>query len=404
MLELNHKVYEIYGAENKPVEINNPKETQILINGEPNGAMLHDVFKKIDDLGTNKIYGWSILEYYKAEEGFLIDNDGNKIHLMEGETEIFFKRVKNPLIILNEKEVNLDYIRDVSTLLGLSTIEETIIGLDNDDKTLLVEERMAINEKRQKQIQREKADADARERAKLEAEQKRIEQEQKEEQERLDALDQERILAEKQAEETAKQEEERLKAESEEKERIEAEALAIAQAEEESKNKTAAERAQLIAEAKAEAKKEFELEMEERRKEEQEQEKLRQAEEAEKQKEAKEKEAKKEEEKEEQKEEESANIFDPKQFRNIRKSYANNDVNEFVSNDGKYTFFFSEDMSGDDEPMLVLKRDDGKYEEIDGELTEDGEKFSEFEFKRKGKEMVVVLNKKTNSIKIEVID
>jgi len=389
MLELNHKIYEIYGEENKSVEISNPKETQILINGEPNGAMLHDVFKKIDDLETNRIFGWSILEFYKVEEGCLCDDKGNKITLLEGDTQIFFKRVKNPLIILNEKDVSLEYVRDVSSLLGLAIIEETITGLSDEDKQILIEERMSANQKRQNQIAKEKADAETEKKRQLEAEQKRIQQEQEEEQERLDKLEQERLDQEKKERE-----------ELEEKERIDAENLAIAEAEEEARNKSEAERQKLISDAKAEAKKEFEVEMEERRKEEEEEKRKL---EAQKKEEVKKKveSAKKEEEEEE---DDDSTTFDPKQFRSIRKSYANNDVNEYQTEDAKFTFFYSDDMSGDDEPMLVLKRDDGKYQELAGELTEDGEKFVEYEFAHEGKDKVVVLNKKSNSIKIEVID
>jgi hypothetical protein len=338
-MELNHKVYEIYGAENTPVEIQNPKEVQVLINGKPNGTMLSDIFKKIDDLEVNKIYGWSLLEYYRAEEGFLVDNNGNKINLLEGETQIFFKRHKDPIIILNEKEVSLDYVRDVSALLGLETIEETITGLADDDKQVIIEERIAINEKRQKQIKKEKEEADARETKKLEEERIRLEQEKKEEEERLAKLDEERI-----ANEAASAAEAEAAAAEEEKAKAEAEK---AEAEK------AAEKAKI-------------------------------------------------EEEEKKKEEEKKPEYDARQFRSLKKAYEENEVSVMATADGKYTFFYAEQMPEDEEPFVVVKRENG-YDDIEGEITETTEKYIEFEFKDGGEELVVVLNRQNNSIKVEVI-
>lgn len=299
-MELNHKIYEIYAEGNKSVEIKNPKEVQILRNGEANGATLHDVFRKIDDLDTNKIYGWSILQFYKAENGFLLDNEGNKISLLDGDTQIFFRRVKDPLIILNEKDVNLDYVRDVSALLGLNTIEETITALEDNDKQILIEERMIANERRQKQIAKEKAEADAKEKARLEEERKQIEQKQKEEQERLAKIEEERIAKEKE-------------------------------------------------------------------------------------------------------EKEKENTFSPKEFRNIKKHYVENGFSEYTTSDGKYIFLFGEegDIPEDEEPFLIAKRE-GYYEELEGELTDNKEKIAEFEFKD-GEDKVIILDKETGTIKVEVI-
>ena len=358
MLELNHKVYEIYGNENKSVEIKDPKTTQILRNGKPNGVMLSDVFKKIDDLEEGKIWGWSVLEFYKVEEGFLVDNNGNNISLLEEDNQIFFKKVKDPLIILNEKEVSLDYVKDVSTLLGLTYIEQTITGLEESDVQVLVEEREFENEKRRKQSQKEKAEIEAREKLRIEEEERNAQ-----------------IEAEKEAEKEA---EEKIRAEWEK-----AEADAQAEAEEQ-KRKEEELRIKIKADAKAEAAAEIKLQLEqERKKLEEEEEKIK--------------------EKKRIEEENAKNIFEPKQFRSIKKSYSENGFQEYVTLDGKYIFFYSPEMTEDDEPMLVLKRSDGKYEEIDGELTEDSEKIAEFDFTHNEQDNVVVLNKSTNSIKIEVI-
>lgn len=228
MLELNHKLYEIYGEENKSVTIKNPKETSLLINDEPNGATLHDVFK-IDDLDENEISGWSLLEYYKVQDGYLCDNEGNRLCFMEGDTKIFFKRVKKPLVILNEKEVSLEYVKGVSSLLGLNIIEETITGLSSSEKELLVAERQeensrleeerAVKAKEKKRIEDEEALRKEQERQEQEKEQQQIRLQK--EAEEAEAKKQEEIAAIA-AEEKRKQEEEETKKQQQAKEEEEA--------------------------------------------------------------------------------------------------------------------------------------------------------------------------------------
>lgn len=315
-MELNHKLYRIYGAENKPVRIENPKEVQILRNNEPTGTTLNHVFREIEDLSMNKIYGWSILECYKVEEGYLVDAEGNKISLMQGEDKIFFKLIEDPLIIYNEKEVSIDYIRDVSSLLGMGAIEETITGLSNEDKQVFVSERMQANEKRQREIQRERAEADTREKQKLEAEQKRIAAEQKEEEIRLAKLEEEK----KYEEEEGERERMKIAAEKRQKER-----------------------------------------------------------------------------------EENENVYSPSDYRALRKEYLGNGFTEYITQDGKYIFFFPEEITEEEAPFIVLKTDKDYEELVGGELTINTDKAAEYEFKHGNEEKVVTLNKKTDTIRVQVL-
>ena len=319
-MELNHKLYRIYGAENKSVSINNPKETLILRNGESNGSTLNDVMK-IDELETGKIFAWSILEYYKVEEGCLVDNEGNKISMVEGENKIFFKSVEDPFFIEDEKNVTLEYIKYMSIFLGLNTIEETITGLSNEDKQVLVEERMAENEKRQKEIEQEREEASNLEKKKLDEENKRIEAEQKEEELRL-----------------AKLEEQRIEAEKEENEKIESESR-----------------------------------------------------------------KKKEEEKRKKEREENENVYNSQQYRALRKEYVENGFSEYFTEDGKYIFFFNEESDKDDKAFVVLKTKEDYEELIGGELTINTDRTAEYEFKDGKDEKVVTLNKKTDTIRVQVL-
>lgn len=377
-MELNHKRYNIYGEGNKSVRINNPKETQILINDEPNGATLHDVCKGIEDLGTNKIYAWSILEYYTPQDGYLVDNEGNRISLLEGETKIFFKGIEDPVMIENEKEVTLEHVRLVSALIGLGTIEETIIGLSNEDKQLLVEERMDANEKRQKQIQKEKADADAREKQKLEEERIQLEKEQAEEQERLDQLERERIEEEKKKEE----EEERLRIEAEEQKKIDDEKKQI-ELEEKKKRK----------------------QLEDEQKEKEEEEKRQKAELKKKEKEEEEERERIEAEIKRKKKEraENENVYSPKDFKEVRETYVKNGFLEYLTSDEKYSFFFNEEVEGNEPPFVVLKTSEDYEELVGGKLTVNNEKIAEYEFAHEGVDKIIVLNKKTDTIKIRVL-
>jgi len=347
---VNHKVFEIYGEENKSVLIINPKDVLVLRNGESNGVTLNDVFKKIDELEENKIVGWSILENYKPEEGFLVDSEGNKISLLQGEDKIFFKKVRDSFFIIkDEKEVPLDYVKDVSSLLGLGTIEETITVLTNEDKQILVEERMLANEKRQKQIKAEKEEADAKEKKVLEEERKKIEQEQAEEQERLTILEAE-------AEATKKRE-------AEENEKLELEAKKKHEQEQLEKEKEEAETAQAKQKEKAQA------DAEKRKKE----------------------------------REKNENVYTPKQYRDMRIEQLKSSFSEYITEDEKYIFFFPQEVTDEDKPFVMLKTEDDYEELIDGELTINTSKLAEYEFKEGKEDKVIILNKKTESVKVKIL-
>lgn len=290
-MELNQKIYKIYAEGNKSIKLTDAKKVFVIRNGEANGATLYDVFRKVDEFETNKIWGWSLLEFYKAKDGFLVDSEGNKISLLEGETKIFFKGIDDPFLDFSSpKDVNLDYIKDVSTLLGLGAIEETITDLTNEEKQVLVEDRMTANEKRQQQIKKEKEDADAQEKKALEAERKKIEAEQKEEADRLKALEEEAAEAKKK--------------EDEEKEKSEKEAKKI---------------------------------------------------EAEKKKQEEEEKEKAEEERKKKEREENENVYSPKQYKELRAQYLETGFTEHLTNDEKYTLFFPEEVTKENKPFVIVK-------------------------------------------------
>ena len=343
-MELNHKKYPIYTEGNKPAKIVNAKEVQVLINDQPNGATLHDIFRSIEEFGTGKIYGWSVLQFYKPENGYLVDNEGNKISLLQGEEKIYFKPIEDPLIIEWEKEVTLDYIRDVSTLLGLNNIEETITGISNEDKQVLVEERMAANELRQREIQKEKEEATAREKQQLEAERKRLEKEQAEEEERLAIL--------------KKEEEEKALIEAEEKRKQQE----LETAEEDKKRKEKEE---------IENKEKIEAEIKRKKKE-----RL-----------------------------DNENVYTPEQYRDLRKQYLEGgEYTEYITEDGRYIFFFPDVISKETAPFLILRTDEDYEELVDGVgLTINNEKLAEYEFKDKGKDKALTLDKRKDSIRVQVI-
>ena len=354
-MELNHKLFKIYGAEKKPVTIVNPKETFLKINGKQNGATLNDVCREIEELGEGEIYAWSVLENYKVEDGYLVDSEGNQISFVQGDEEVFFSKITKAFIPEWAKEVNLEYIKMMGTLLGMNAIEETITGLSNEDKQILVEERMTANEKRQREIQKEKADADAREKQQLEAERKRLEKEQAEEQERLDILQKEEEVKQKEEEEKAKQEAEEKKKIAAEKKRQQEEEEEIEKTE---KQKQAIEAQKIADEAK-------------RKKE----------------------------------RAENENVYSPEQYSDLRDRYLEMGFTDYVTSDEKYIFFYGEasQIEEGEKPFIIVKTSDD-YEELEGgKMTVDNEKIADYKFKHEGKNKAVTLTKKTDTIRVQVI-
>lgn len=115
---------------------------KILVNGKDESLSPRYLFKDLE-MECGKISGYSLLQFYKVDKGSLWDKEGNEITFSDTkEKKIPVEKVRDPLAFVAESlEVNLQYIKDVSALLGLIEIEKTISGLSNAEKKIIVDDR-----------------------------------------------------------------------------------------------------------------------------------------------------------------------------------------------------------------------------------------------------------------------
>lgn len=328
-MELNHKIYELSVRANLDGQ---EKSIEVIKNGERTPVKLHHLFKKVW-FETGRIIGWSLLEHYAVKDGFLVDKEGNQIHFSsERFPEIKVVKIKNPLIIFDEVEVNWEYIRDISTLLGIENVEDTIKGLSPEEKNALVEHRQA----KLAEIEAQKREAEAEEARKKAEEEERLAEEarQAEEEAKTAAekkkLEEETRLAEEAA---AKAEAEKIKAEKE------AEEARIEQEKAEALAKKAEEEARI-----AEEKKKQELEQ---------------------------------------------YMLSPAEYEKTKRKYERMGMKEYSS--GEYRFFYGTNLPPKESPFIICKRQDGRYEELPGGIVSENEEEVEFEFTDGDKEKTLFL-------------
>lgn len=361
-MELNHRIYELSVQSNLDGQ---EKAIRVIVNGADTGVRLNHIFKKVW-FETGRIVGYSILEFYSVKDGFLVDKEGNQIHFAnDRHPEIKINRIKKPLIVLGEQEVNRNWVRDTGKLLNLEKTEETVKDLSAVDKKALQDERDVIyaeQETKRKEQEEEEAKIKAAEDERL------AEEARKAEEEAVTAAEIKKAeQATKDAEEAAKKsEEERIKAEKEAEEAKAAEEEAKAEAE---KSAAAAKKAQDKADEEARKKAEAE------------------------EKKAAEEAAKKA-------EEEKQFIVSQREYDRISKNSKNKiGMEEYIK--GEYHFFYSKNLKKGDVPFILLKRKND-YLVLAGGIACESDDEVEFEFTDiEGNDKVLILDLDTADVTIE---
>lgn len=305
---------------------------RVLVNGVDNDIKLKEICKRLE-FETGKFRAHSILQYYTVQDGFLVDKEGNQISLTcDRYPEIKFVKIKEPGLMLSDKEVTRNYVRDIGKLLNLEKTEETITGLSKEDKKALRDERDVVYA----EIETKKKEEEARI-AEEEAKQAEI------------AAEEARKLAEeeetKKAEAAAKKAEEDAKKAEEESREAEI-AAEKARKEQEEAEAQAKESARLAEEARLEA------------------EKIKNSETL-----------------------LSQRDYDKSVGRTAKRGMK-------VYEKGEYHFFYGTDLERRDPPFILAKRGKGKYEDLPCAIVdEDFEKgIVEFEFNDGDEEMYLKLN------------
>lgn len=165
----------------------------ILVNGKEDGIQFKHLFKELQ-LEYSKVTGYSLLQYYTVKGGDLVDKEGNVISFVIKDKKVPIEKVRDPLAVIDAPvEVNLQYIKDVASLLSLSEIEKTISGLSNSEKKIMQEDRdneftakeLAKKEKEAKEG-KEAEDNKAKEEARLAEEAKKVEEAAKEHEQKVE--------------------------------------------------------------------------------------------------------------------------------------------------------------------------------------------------------------------------
>lgn len=317
------------------------QDPKVIVNKIDNGIKLKEICKRLE-FETGKIRAHSILEYYTVEDGFLVDKEGNQISLScDRYSEIKFVKIKEPAIQLGDREVGLQYVKDVTTLLNMENPAQSISGLSKEEKKALNDERELLL---------------------AEAETKRKEQE---------ALE-----AQKLAEEEAKAAEEARKI-----------------AEEEETKKTEAEAKKAEAEAKQAEEDAKKAEAEAQKAREEEEEAKRQAEESARKAELAQKEA--------LEIKQSESLLSQRDYDKSVTKTGKLGMKVYVKD--KYHFFYGTDVEKRDPPFILVKRGAGKYEDLPcAPVDEDFDKgIVEFEFDDNEDEMFLKFNIKKEELIIE---
>lgn len=347
-MELNDRVYELSVQGNLSGQEIRVKLNDKEIPAGENFVQAKHIIKKLE-FETGKMRGNSILEHYVVKDGFLTDKEGNRISFScERFPEIKINRIKTPFLLNDEVEVDLAYIKLVTSLLNMQNPEDTIKGFSDEEIKALQDEK---------------------ERSLAETEAKRLEQEAEE--------------ARIKAEEDEKTAEEARKTEEEAKTKAEQDAAAEATriAEEEAKK---SEEAKIQAEKEAEDAKKVEEEA-----------KIQADKSAEEARIAAEEERKRIE------EEEKSYVLSAKEFDKLSRRNKKAGMAEYTSKEG-YHFFYGPDLPKGEEPCILKKRSNGTYEELKGGIVDESAEEVEFEFELiDGTEFTVILNLESEDMTIE---
>ena len=135
-MELNQKVF-LFNTE---VDLQK-SDIKIYVNGNDIEASPKYCFKDIE-IESDKISGYSLLQFYSVKDGNLVDREDNILTFMVKDKKIPVIKIRDPLALIAEPlEVNLQYVKDVAALLSITQIEKTVFNLSNSEKKILVDDR-----------------------------------------------------------------------------------------------------------------------------------------------------------------------------------------------------------------------------------------------------------------------
>ena len=183
-MEIKERIFETTDAEGIRHDLSALTSIPVIINGKDNQITLQHVFRKFDlEEADGEIFGVSLLSYFTAKDGKLVDAEGNTVEfqLPDGKPLLITDNTQEPFIY-DEAEVDLEYIKAFSELIGIKKPDELFADLLSEtEKEYFTTERGKKEAEQSTIASQKKAEEDALlEQKKQKEEEDRIANEKKE--------------------------------------------------------------------------------------------------------------------------------------------------------------------------------------------------------------------------------
>lgn len=131
---LEHKFYVFTDENGNEVNLSETNNLNLLVDDKKEGVLASDVFKKLV-FDEDRIEGYSLLQYYKLENGFLYDNEGKKISFEnEDGSKLLLSDIKSHFFGLKDIEVSAEYANHIGLFLRTKNIELVLDGIMDEEE------------------------------------------------------------------------------------------------------------------------------------------------------------------------------------------------------------------------------------------------------------------------------
>jgi hypothetical protein len=119
MNTLNQKVYTFANADGEHDRDFVKKEIKVLVDGIQTKAKIENLFNGKSERSASKITGWSIMQQFTIEEGYMLYGDKKITFLCQDDGEIYqLVKINNAIVQMNDKTITDEYISDINEVLN----------------------------------------------------------------------------------------------------------------------------------------------------------------------------------------------------------------------------------------------------------------------------------------------
>lgn len=161
-MELNENLFETTDENGNYVSNTMNDDIAVLINGKDRGFKLPDFFVK-HRFYRKGIDGYSLFQFFKEQDGALVDKEGNRITLfvVNKNLPLKFKSHDVPTITLDPVNVLQKYVKAISSAIGIEKPEEAFPSMPDEEKKVFIQEReTTIQEAAANRTAQQQAEAD----------------------------------------------------------------------------------------------------------------------------------------------------------------------------------------------------------------------------------------------------